>query len=148
MLTPELGTTKVIYLKEDFQPSLVERNLTESQLRIFSGGKSCFKVKQHLMPARHKPGKALVSCLVTGHSHREQCWAGMSHLCLKPQQCPHGASSPQNQRDARNELSQTGEFGNSQIFPGQNQAAGDALLIPLSCPFPGQGDPEVPQLPP
>lgn len=64
MLTPELGTTKVIYLKEDFQPSLVERNLTESQLRIFSGGKSCFKVKQHLMPARHKAGKALVSCLV------------------------------------------------------------------------------------
>lgn len=47
MLTPELGRAKVVYLKEDFQPSLVQRNLTESQLRIFfPRGKSCFEVKE------------------------------------------------------------------------------------------------------
>lgn len=42
MLPPELGRHKVIYLKEDFQPSLVERNLTESQFRIFFEGEELF----------------------------------------------------------------------------------------------------------
>lgn len=102
--------------------------------------------EQVVMSARNKPGKTLVSYLVTGHAHcgeliptETQCWAGMSDLCLKPQNCPPGTSVPVEL--AQNELSQTRRMWEQANIPWIQPAcpgAGDALLCPTEL-SPPQG---------